>query len=220
MNERTTDTLSLLALHRPPGVPDAPADYWGMTAGFVPGLPTTDRRMIVWNAQGYPLDSLAEGPDSRLGSAVAETLTARGYRITGLVVEKSTPGMPVYAVKAIPEACGIRAAVYTGPHHSPNGGISSRVQWVTIVGPEVPDSLRRGLPTDDAPAVKVRRLGRDVVLEPVEAVPAGHVGYMSSGAYAHVSGMGPWWSELVGHDSPIRLHDRTETVGLYNALSD
>lgn len=95
------DTLSALALHRPTGVPDAPADHRGAVATFLPSVEAaTEHRIALWGPDEEPLGIVA-GLTSRLGNTVADELGRRGYRVTGLIAERSAPGAPVYAIEVV-----------------------------------------------------------------------------------------------------------------------
>lgn len=100
-----------------------------------------------------------------------------------------------------------------------NGGISSRCKQVTVVGLGKRAEIFE--PTDDAPAVKlVKRTigGRTVVhAEPVNAPPAGHIGWMAGGAF--ISTSDSRFSEAAGFYGAVSLHDRCETPAQYDALS-
>lgn len=115
---------------------------------------------------------------------------------------------------------GFRAEILTGPFHSPNDGLSAHARHVTIVGPEVPEELRIFKADDDAPAVLLQRRpwAGDLVLVPLEKPQGAFVGPMASGAYAVNSD--DRWEQLTGGSAPIALHDRFESVELYNALSN
>ena len=113
---------------------------------------------------------------------------------------------------------GLRAEIYVGPHGDcSNGGISSKAQYVTLVGPEFGEVFPV---TEEAPAVKMvkRNIAGKVVVhfEPVEPCPPGHVGYMAGGAFVHGDSR---FSEAVGFYGAASLHDRTESQSLYDALS-
>lgn len=114
---------------------------------------------------------------------------------------------------------GIIAEIYRAPlmDGCANGGISERVEAVTVVDIDGPFE-----PTPDRPAVRlVRRhyVGTDFVhAEPVEPVEAGRIGYMSGGSFIH--SCDSRFSDAVGAvGRPISLHDRTETPTEYAALS-
>jgi hypothetical protein len=111
---------------------------------------------------------------------------------------------------------GIRAAIYKGPYHSPNGGLSSRVDHVTLTGPGVPEVDE---PSDAAPEVwlETQRSGHRFA-SPADGRPADSVGWMASGAYI----MGEWsspWRATFGDGVMIQLHDRSETAAAYASLS-
>lgn len=87
-----------------------------------------------------------------------------------------------------------------------NGGLSSRVQAVTLIDADGPFA-----PTDDRPAVRlVRRQlegGEYVHAEPITDRPKPW--FMAGGTFifSHDSR----WRDAVGHSYPISLHDRVES---------
>ncbi len=98
-----------------------------------------------------------------------------------------------------------------------NGGISERVEAVTIIDIDGPFE-----PAPDRPAVRIIRRqhsGTDFIhAEPVEPVGKGRVGYMSGGSFIY--SCDSRFSEAVGAvGRPISLHDRVETYAEYEALS-
>lgn len=105
---------------------------------------------------------------------------------------------------------GLRASVLTGPFHSPNGGLSSRVRHVTILGigedQDLPALAHVCEPSEDAPGVYLLFEYGRYVARPADA-PSG-TWFMASGAHLHTSDSR--WNELIGHSLPIPLHDRTE----------
>lgn len=112
---------------------------------------------------------------------------------------------------------GIPGEILTGRTHSPNGGLSARVQYVTIVGPGVPALVPV---SDRAPAVVVGESAPGfTVLRPAEAPGEGRTSYMASGAYVGPSGAMQSWREVFGHFNPVMLLDRTETWEQYRMLS-
>jgi hypothetical protein len=124
---------------------------------------------------------------------------------------------------------GIPGQILKGQFHSPNGGISATHWDVTIVGPDVNAlkltngaTLRPVRP--NAPAVIVAGIGYGPTLRPL-ADPDGKTNtpYMASGAWVTMARGSLYedaWISLFGARGPVPLHDRTETWGLYNILSD
>lgn len=113
---------------------------------------------------------------------------------------------------------GLRADIYkhSGQDFS-NGGISSRCNEVTIVGPGIPEVHEAN---EHAPAVRinVRQIGGPVVsLEPVDK-PSGVVGPMAGGCY--VGTCDSRLREAIGFYGAVSLHDRFETQEQYNRLCD
>ena len=120
-----------------------------------------------------------------------------------------------------------------------NGGISAKADRLVVVGIFI-DGEVQPLPRDCqvfeadelAPAVVLvpsRAPGYDacphlVPLEFVDGLPAGHVGPMAGGNYAGTSDSR--WGELgkkFGQNlalDVVRIHDRSESYALYQALSD
>ncbi|MCK2240061.1 MULTISPECIES: hypothetical protein [unclassified Crossiella] len=105
---------------------------------------------------------------------------------------------------------GLRAEILTGPFHSPNKGLSSRVRHVTILGVgqerTLPAFARIAEPSDDAPGVYLLFEHGRYVARPAAAPPG--TWFMASGAHLHTSDSR--LRELIGHSLPIPLHDRTE----------
>ncbi len=105
---------------------------------------------------------------------------------------------------------GLRAEILTGPFHSPNGGLSSRVRHVTILGigedRTLPAFAQVSEPSDHAPGVYLLFEDDRYVARPADA-PSGKW-FMASGAHLHTGDSR--WRELLGHSLPIPLHDRTE----------
>ncbi len=111
---------------------------------------------------------------------------------------------------------GIRALILTGWNHSPNGGISSKVDVVTIVGGHVPEQSPA---TADAPAVMFDETTPGyLVLRPSDEPGPGRTQYMASGAYVAPTDF-ETWKRVFGHHLPVPLHDRTETWAQYDALT-
>ncbi|MCO1575552.1 hypothetical protein M8C13_07245 [Crossiella sp. SN42] len=105
---------------------------------------------------------------------------------------------------------GLRAQILTGPFHSPNKGLSSRVRLVTILGTGKERTLSTfaqvSEPSADAPGVYLLSEYDRYVARPADAPPG--TWFMASGAHLHTSDSR--WRELIGHSLPIPLHDRTE----------
>lgn len=121
------------------------------------------------------------------------------------------------------EVRGLTADLYRSSlSDSSNGGISSTVDEVTIVGPEI-DAAHGNIfpPSEDAPAVRIVKLtimGHEYVhLEPVEPVPAGHVGYVAGGTFVYTPDSR--FREATGVHYPVPLCDRTDTLEQYRVLS-
>lgn len=111
---------------------------------------------------------------------------------------------------------GLIAYIYRNGRDSSNGGISSRVDSVVVLGgPEIFE------PGADRPAVKLvrRQFGSGVYIhaEPVDKPAGDLVGPMFGGTY--ISSCDSRWRDLVGHSYPIPLHDRWETPEQYRMLS-
>lgn len=109
---------------------------------------------------------------------------------------------------------GLRASIYTDEiGECSNGGISSRVKYVTIVGDGIPEIFTAD---DKAPAVKiVRRViwGKPYVhAEPVDQ-PEGTAGPMAGGCFIYSS------DSRFPHQYPISLHDRFECWDMYDRMS-
>lgn len=106
---------------------------------------------------------------------------------------------------------GFIARVIRGEFHSPGDeGLSLTARTVLIVHP-AGDTLSASLPT-----VQLRkRLSHFFV--PTMPCPAGRVGYMAGGAYIEVE---PQAAAALGISAAAySLHDRTETLDQYAALS-
>jgi len=127
------------------------------------------------------------------------------------------------------ELKGLRAYIFRTPvmAQCSNGGISSRVDNVTIVAVRtmqedgsivsrpVPDDCQVFEPDEKAPAAVVVKRGRYVHIEPAEQ-PNG-VGWMAGGSLVY--GSDSRLRELLGHDYAVSLHDRQETIEQYRQLS-
>jgi hypothetical protein len=136
---------------------------------------------------------------------------------------------------------GLRLSVFRNPlGDCTNGGITSRVRQVTLVGFRDETGLHNHgqvngevhyIPgpfeaTEDAPAVILvhRYVGGGILhIEPLAPVPAGHIGYMSGGNYAAASDsrVSEMAARLVRHAwyGAFDVHDRSETPEQYRALS-
>jgi hypothetical protein len=83
------------------------------------------------------------------------------------------------------EKRGMLLSVYKGSQDFSDGGISSRCNKVTLVGPGVPELF---IPDEQAPAVKlvVRQVGNEVVIHatPFDSLPGDH---MNGGAVVGTS---------------------------------
>lgn len=90
-----------------------------------------------------------------------------------------------------------------------NGGISSRFIDVVVVGPGIPEIFAEH---ENLPAVVIdERMGHKF-LRPAEDCPSDKMGYMFGGNFATTSdGRWPYGA--------LPIHDRTETVELYERLS-
>lgn len=115
---------------------------------------------------------------------------------------------------------GLRAEIVKSPRGDySNGGVSSRFDEVTLVGPEFTGPFE---PTESAPPLRLvkRVLGSGRVLfhfEPL-AKPLGAVGPMFGGAY--VASSDSRFTEAVeGMYGAVPLHDRFETPAQYESLS-
>lgn len=112
---------------------------------------------------------------------------------------------------------GLLCQVLRGKHLCANGGISERVDHVTLVGPGVPEVFT---PTDDAPMVRLDllRLGGTVyprALYEGGGRPGQTMGPMASGAM--ITGDARF-RDVTGEDA-IKLLDRYETPAEYELLS-
>lgn len=99
-----------------------------------------------------------------------------------------------------------------------NGGVTSKYDEVYIPC----ENGYLDVDEDDPQLMKVvfrDVFGRTVVhLEPMKAVPAGHVGWMNGGCFASSSDSRVS-DELHGFYGAVAIHDRCETYELYEALS-
>lgn len=97
------------------------------------------------------------------------------------------------------EIRGLRCNIYRPAHGNySNGGLSSRVDQVTLVGPEIHGPFA---PSEDAPAVELRRLGGVLNAKPVDDPRW----WMFGGCFIYTS------DSRFPSNAPIALHDRTET---------
>lgn len=111
----------------------------------------------------------------------------------------------------VPLPKGLRLSILTDAHHSPNGGLSARVKFVTLVefdGKPLPKNAQVFPPSADAPAVRINR--RQIYGEYLTAYPMNTDGawFMASGAYLTTSDAR--YREITGMSYPVPLHDRTE----------
>jgi hypothetical protein len=111
---------------------------------------------------------------------------------------------------------GLRADIYRGPYGDcSGGGISSRVNQVTIIDPRIEGPSE---PSDDAPAVRLvtRYFGGEPYhhLEPIDK-PEGMLGPMMGGTY--VATPDSRLRRVV--EGAIPLHDRFETADEYRSYS-
>lgn len=102
---------------------------------------------------------------------------------------------------------GLRVSVYKNGRGGDcsNGGVSSRCDDLTLVGPGIPEIFEAD---EDAPAVRLvtrEIFGREYVhAEPLDGRRDGAVGWMAGGAFIYTSdGRFPM-------RYPISLHDRQE----------
>jgi hypothetical protein len=110
------------------------------------------------------------------------------------------------------ETRGLICQIYRNGRDCSNGGISGRVDAVTLIDIGV-DLFE---PVADRPAVKLvkRQMGRRTYLhaEPVDQ-PQGLVGPMAGGTFIYSN------DSRFPSDYPIALHDRWETEEQYDVLS-
>jgi hypothetical protein len=113
---------------------------------------------------------------------------------------------------------GVRARIYRNARlgDCSNGGISGRVDEVTVIDPRVRGPYE---PTEDAPAVRVVEKtyasGVYVYLTPIEE-PEDMLGPMMGGTYV---GMTDSRLRVIGDGVALPLHDRWETPQDYARLS-
>lgn len=91
------DHASMMAMHRPEGIPDVTGGYDGDRAWFAGSLDERDHRITVSAPDGRVL-AVTRDAECRLGNIAARVLDDAGYAVTGLIASESTPGDPVYAV--------------------------------------------------------------------------------------------------------------------------
>jgi hypothetical protein len=120
--------------------------------------------------------------------------------------DKNTSALPVR---------GLLCSVYTNPLYKgcSNGGISSKVTEVTLVGPGIPEIFYASV---EAPAVKLvrRNIGGEYLhVEPIEQ-PIGMVGPMAGGAFVYSS------DSRFPSKYPLSLHDRFDTTEDYECLTN
>jgi hypothetical protein len=112
---------------------------------------------------------------------------------------------------------GLVCSVFKNPLYKgcSNGGISSRVDQVVLIGPGVPEIFE---PTDDCPAVKLvrRDIGSKEYLhaESIEEWERENlIGPMAGGSYIYTS------DSRFPNPYPISLHDRYESQKMYDSLT-
>ena len=109
---------------------------------------------------------------------------------------------------------GIMVNVLRSQHDSTNNGVTSRFNRFILVDGEVTGPFE---PDRKTPALKlVRRTiyGKPYVhAEPLDPVPAGHVGYMFGGNFIYTS------DSRFPNRYPIPVHDRMDTKDQYRQLS-
>jgi hypothetical protein len=103
---------------------------------------------------------------------------------------------------------GLRLSILKGPNHSPNGGLSAHVDYVTLIevdGKPLPKDSQVFTPSADAPAVKctTRQIGLDAY-PTVYPMDADRTISMASGAFVYTS------DSRLRCPYPIPLHDRKE----------
>lgn len=102
-----------------------------------------------------------------------------------------------------------------------NGGVTDRFSSFVLVNPALPGYAEVFAPDANTPALKVvkRVIGGHTYVhaEPIELPPAGHVGWMAGGNFIWTSD--GRYAGLTGVGYPIAVHDRSESLELYEALS-
>ena len=107
------------------------------------------------------------------------------------------------------EQRGLRCSIYRPARGDcSNGGLSSRVHTVTLVGEGIAPVFA---PSAEAPAVELRVLGGRVNAKPVDD---GGKWWMFGGCFIYTS------DSRFPSPAPIALHDRTESSELSRLLSD
>jgi hypothetical protein len=110
------------------------------------------------------------------------------------------------------EMRGIRATVYrpADGRDSSNGGITSLHTSLTLIGDEIKADHN---PNEQCPAVKLMKNGSYVFAQPLDPVPAGHVGYSFGGNFLHTS------DSRFPTRYAIPVHDRFDTEEAADRLS-
>lgn len=113
---------------------------------------------------------------------------------------------------------GLTASIYRSHQRfgdSTNGGASSKVEQVLLVGPDI-DEIFEERP--DCPAFRIVRrpgLGKKrteyIHAEPIDGKSPGKVGWMFGGNFIYSS------DSRFPSDYPIPIHDRQETQAQYDA---
>lgn len=99
--------------------------------------------------------------------------------------------------------------------NSSNGGLSSTVTRVTLVGQGVARIFR---PTTDAPPVEIGEAGGRLHARPLQELwPADAVGPMFGGSFIYTSDSR--FRDITRDGRPLHLHDRFETSEQYRLLS-
>lgn len=105
---------------------------------------------------------------------------------------------------------GLRCYIYRPAHGDcSNGGLSGRVNEVTLVGDGIP---RIFAPTADAPDVELGSILGSLHARPAGGVVPGMVGPMFGGCFIYSS------DSRFPSSAPIALHDRFESPELATAM--
>ena len=190
-------------------------EFVGPVAMRVSTTGTYPQRYLV-NDENNQTEKVIEVPRHKLPP---RALSDHGYEIIGRVKQDTRLDNEwgyTFALEHVDRERGFRAEILTGPTHSPNGGLSARAQYVTIVGANVPDEMRTSYVTSDAPAVRMSAWPHRFLV-PAEKRTEDLIGPMASGAFVYSSDSR--WMELTSGSGPLALHDRYETAAQYNALS-
>jgi hypothetical protein len=153
----------------------------------------------------YRDDSLAESVPTSWADLDAMRTSTRASRAAELVARELADADKVM---------GVTAYIYESKlGNSSNGGLSTRVATVTVVGDGIPRTYEAN---PLAPAVEiVETVPGYRTLRPLDPPPAGHTGYMAGGCYV----------KLDHHQVPeklrgfLPLHDRSETYADYEMLT-